>query len=112
MFLDFDLSFESNENSWGILPEYSFIRINTNQAPYWEGYTDDIKPFQFWLDKLIELSLQKFLSQVESLPTCWGVPDNYFTNTFNFIFNNRNHFVEEFKRGIDFHRESNSLNST
>jgi hypothetical protein len=110
MFLDFDLSFESNENSWGILPEYSFIRINTNQAPYWEGYTNDIGPFQYWLDKLIELSKQQFVNRLEVLPISWCVPDNYLDNTINYIFNNRSKFIEEFKRGIDFHRELNSLN--
>ena len=109
MFLDFDLSFESNESSWGSLPEYSFIKINTNQAPYWEGYTNDIKPFQYWLDKLIELSSQEFLNKLEVLPTCWAVPNNYFDNIIDYIFSNRIKFIEEFKRGIDFHRELNSL---
>jgi hypothetical protein len=109
MFLDFDLSFESNENSWGRLPEYSFIKINTNQASFWEGYTDDIKPFQYWLDKLIELSPQEFLNKLEALPICWGVPKNYLENICDYIFKNRGIFIEEFKRGIDFHRELKSL---
>lgn len=111
IFLDFDLSFESNDDSWGILPEYSFIRVNTNQAPFWEGYTDNVEPFNFWLNKLNELSKIDCLNQLEILPHCWNVPDNYVTNVFNYIFNNRHKFIEEFIHGIEFHRDSKSLNT-
>lgn len=110
IFLDFDLCFESDENSWGKLPEYDFIKINTNQAPYWEGLTNDIKPFDFWLKNLIKLSPLEVINKLDTLPFCWGVPKNYLENIFNYIFNNKEIFIEEFKRGIDFHRDLNSLN--
>lgn len=106
-FLDFDLAFSSNYGEWEVLEPYDWIKIQTDQAPFWEGFTDKIELFEKWLEKLLQLNLQKFVLTLDSIPECWGIPENYLTNTLNFIFSNRNLFVEEFRHAIDFKKESN-----
>jgi len=109
MFLDFDLAFSSNDNSWGDVPEYDFIRINTNQAPFWEGLTEELEPFEIWLEKLNKLSIDKSLNKIQVLPNCWNIPENYLENLLNFIFNNRKKFIDEFKHGIELQRHLKSF---
>lgn len=106
-FLDFDLAFSSNYGEWEVLELYDWIKIRTDQAPFWEGYTDKIELFEKWLERLIQLNPQKFVLTLDSIPECWGVPENYLTNTLDFIFGNRNLYVKEFRHAIEFNKEFN-----
>ena len=111
IFLDFDLAFSSDDNSWGDIPEYDFIRINTNQAPFWEGLTAELKPFIIWLEKLGDLSIDNILDKIKELPEFWNIPEMYLKDLLNFMFNNRDKFIEEFKHSVDFQKDLNAFNA-
>jgi len=111
IFLDFDFAFSSDDNSWGNIPEYDFIRINTNQAPFWEGLTDKLKPFTIWLEKLGNLSSDNILNKIQELPECWNIPEKYLKDLLNFMFNNRDKFIEEFKHSVDFQKDLKAFNA-
>ncbi len=105
-YLDFDLAFSSNYGEWGELQPYDWINIQTDQAPFWEGFTYEIEPFENWLKKLIKLDLHRVILSLDPIPDCWDVPENYLINTLEFIFNNRNQFIEEFRHAIDFKKQT------
>ncbi len=101
VFLDFDLAFSSNEEEWGILPNYDDLRIAINQPDFLEVFTNELAPFEEWLNKLVKLSKDNALKNIGPLPECWQVPTNYFNEVIDFLFDNRLRFIQEFKSSIE-----------
>ncbi len=102
-FIDFDMAFNnsSNNNIWSDLQDYSWIKIQTDPAKYFKGFTDDTKPFEKWLDKLLKLDYARIDSNIGQLPECWYLPMDYRRNILDFLFSNREKFITEFKRAIE-----------
>jgi len=102
IFLDFDMAFRnsSSNNIWSCLQSYDWIKIQTNPTKYFEGFTDDIKPFTKWLDKLLKLDYDRIDANIGQLPECWNLPMNYRKNILDFLFSNREKFIIEFRSAI------------
>ncbi|MCW8806353.1 MAG: hypothetical protein OQK56_07840 [Ignavibacteriaceae bacterium] len=101
VFLDFDLSFSSDIEEWGNLPDYDDIKIAINQPSFLEPFTTSLEPFEEWIIKLLSISKTRILNKIGSLPECWQIPPNYFSSCMDFIFDNRSRFIQEFKNSIN-----------
>jgi len=102
-FLDFDMAFKnsSSQDIWSNLQDYNWIKIQPDHPKYFEGFTDDIKPFEKWLEKLLKLDYARIDSNIGQLPDCWNLPMNYRKNILDFLFSNRENFVTKFKSAIE-----------
>lgn len=104
VFLDFDLAFSSHAGEWGNLPDYDDLKIAINQPSFLEPFTTEIKPFEKWIDKLLDMSKTVVLKKIGLLPDCWQIPSNYMNSCIDFIFDNRSRFIQEFKNSIGIKR--------
>ena len=77
------------------------VRIQTDPTKYFNGFTNEIDPFEMWFEKLLKLDSDKIIASLDKLPNCWKVPMNYLSDTISFLFSNRNKFISEFKRAIE-----------
>lgn len=106
IFYDFNLAFMNSSypffngsfnDIWCELKEYSYQNIKFNRFNFSFDYVlDDISYFEEWFDKLREISKEKIYSELEKMPKCWEVPNNYLNNLFNFIFESREKYLQEF----------------
>jgi hypothetical protein len=102
-FIDFDMAFTNSscKNIWSVLQEYNWIKIQTDPTKYFNGFTNEIEPFEMWFDKLLKLDLDKMISSLDELPKCWNIPMNYLNDMISFLFFNRDKFISEFRRAIE-----------
>ena len=73
--------------------------------------TAELKPFIIWLEKLGDLSIDNILDKIKELPECWNIPEMYLKDLLNFMFNNRDKFIEEFKHSVDFQKDLKAFNA-
>ena len=104
-FLDFDLAFMSDGPSdWNDPLKYDWIRMSRHQAPFWEGIIENEQVYAEHMERL--LALKKESINIDSLPSCWQVPSDYLMRLLDFIFNNRESFIDGFKHPYEFRNDS------
>lgn len=112
VFLDFDFAFKSNDGDWG-LPSYANYNytIATYRPPFFEPFMSDINYYESWFIKLQGLSKKKVIEKIGELPLCWEVPSNYLKPLLNYLFDNRNLFIEKFENGIHLGKNLDNSNN-
>ena len=109
IFLDFDFSFGGA--GWDILPaQYSFTRMIGIPELFHKGVITNIVLFEPWFESLNLLNKSQFKKYIDELPDEWDIPQGYVSSLMNLLFDNRVHFVNEFKYAFEIYKSSKLAN--
>lgn len=94
--LDLDMSL--NGGIWELPSNYNWSYMFSGYAPYYEGILKREEQFEHWFEKVSLLERGQFDEIISSLPNDeWDIPNYYVNSLFDLLFNNIEHFIEEFK---------------
>lgn len=106
-FCDFNMAFrnyhfpflDGNQSDiWSNLSDYSCENINFTRNHYcFDELITDLNNYEEWFQRLRSINENVINSIIGILPQCWDIPNNYQSDTINFIFSNRDKYIDEFK---------------